>query len=562
MQNILSSKKKERGLKRRKDTKTRPLYAAQKTGWSKLADGCALDCFRTLEEIHKIGVSIKCGEFDTKFTKSFNQIVSRFSKEICQNNCFTPFPPMLGDGKPIDLLTLYLCVREKGGYESVSRYGIWDLVAKEIGFNSNDSAYLKVVYLKYLESLEQWFCKIVKDKDSVKNSDMNFDPRKFFLDVEMKDYNEFVDTNVKKESEVIDLENIVERFDVEENESSKKRKRERYLPLLDWVKRVAKDPCDPAIGIIPERNKWKAYGGEHVWKQVLSAREARLLQLDLDSKAKVIWQKKNHMHPAMYEDRTEKSTSRFSQRLITAKETQSIHPSRKPPTQDSPESSSGSPSDRDRDEEHSFYGCNLRRKRTPLGRSFQAKLPELPEPDYSPDPKWLGTQIWPLQKGETRSSLLELDRIGKGRQDSCGCQFQGSLECVKFHISEKRNRGKLELGSAFYKWKFNEMGENVAISWTRDEEKKFEEIIKSTPSSTGRSFWDELRRNFKNKSMRAMVSYYFNVYLLRRRAHQNRSDPNNIDSDDDEFEKIENEANKNDTGSILCSPKKVHLNAR
>lgn len=273
-------------------------------------------------------------------------------------------------------------------------------------------------------------------------------------------------------------------------------------------------------------------------------------------------QKKNHMHPAMYEDRTEKSTSRFSQRLITAKETQSIPPSRKPPTQDSPESSSGSPSDRDRDEEHSFYGCNLKRKRTPLGRSFQAKLPELPEPDYSPDPKWLGTQIWPLQKGETRSSLLELDRIGKGRQDSCGCQFQGSLECVKFHISEKRNRGKLELGSAFYKWKFNEMGENVAISWTLDEEKKFEEIIKSTPSSSGRSFWDELKRNFKNKSMRAMVSYYFNVYLLRRRAHQNRSDPNNIDSDDDELEKIENEANKNDTGSILCSPKKVHLNAR
>lgn len=525
-------------------------------GWSKLADGSALDCFRTLEEIHKIRVSIKRGEIDSKFTKSFNQIVFRFSKEICQSNCFTPFPPMLGDGKPIDLLTLYLCVREKGGYESVSRNGNWDLVAKEIGFNSNDSSNLKVVYVKYLESLEQWFCKIVKDRDSG-NSDMSFDPRNFFLDVEMKDYKEFGDTNVKKESDATDLENFV---DVEENETSKKRKRERYLPLLDWVKRVAKDPCDTAIGIIPERNKWKAYGGEHVWKQVLSAREARLLNADLDSKAKVIWQKNLRMHPAMYEDRIDKSTSRCSQRLITAKETQSIPPPRKPPIQDSPESSSGSPSDED--DEHSFYGFNLKRKRTPLGRSFQAKMPELPEPDYSPDPKWLGTQIWPLDKCETRSSLIELDRIGKGRQDSCGCPFQGSLECVKFHITEKRNRVKLELGSAFYKWKFSDMGENVAISWTRDEEKKFEDIIKSTPYSSGTSFWDKLTSHFEKKTMRAMVSYYFNVYLLRRRAHQNRSDPSNIDSDDDELEKLENEANKNDTGSILCSPKKVHLNAR
>lgn len=524
-------------------------------GWSKIADVSALDCLRTLEEIHKIGVSIKCGEIDTKFRKLFNQIVSRFS------NCFTPFPPMLRNGKPIDLLRLYLCVREKGGYERVSTNAIWDLVAKEIGCDSNDSSNLKVVYVKYLESLEEWFCKIVEDNDSV-NSDMNFGPSKLFVDVEMENYNEFVDTNVKRESEVIDLENIVDVEEIE-IELSKKRKRERYLPLLDWVKRVAKDPCDPAIGIIPDRNKWKAYGSDHVWKQVLSAREARLLNANLDPKNKAIWQKKLRMHPAMYDDhRIDKSTSRCSQRLITAKETQLTLPTRRPPPQDSPESSSGSPSDRDRDEEHSFWGYNFKRKRTPLGRPFQAKVPELPEPVYSPDPKWLGTQIWPLDRTEARSSLIELDRIGKGRQDSCGCPNRGSLECVRFHISEKRNRVKLELGSAFYKWKFSDMGENVAIYWTRDEEKKFEEIIKSTPSSSGTSFWDELTSRFEKKTMPVMVSYYFNAYLLRRRAHQNRSDPSNIDSDDDELEKIENEANKNDTGSILCSPKKVHLNAR
>ncbi|KAI7735332.1 hypothetical protein M8C21_029749, partial [Ambrosia artemisiifolia] len=149
---------------------------------------------------------------------------------------------MLGDGKPINLLRLYLCVREKGGYESVSRNGSWDLVAKEIGCDSKCSASLKVVYVKYLDVLDEWFCKTVKDKDLGK-----------------------------------------------ENEASRKRKRERYLPMLDWIKRVSKDPCDLAIGSLPERSKWKIYGGEHVWKQVLSAREARLLPTNVDPLAKLKW---------------------------------------------------------------------------------------------------------------------------------------------------------------------------------------------------------------------------------------------------------------------------------
>ncbi|XP_024996847.1 AT-rich interactive domain-containing protein 1-like isoform X2 [Cynara cardunculus var. scolymus] len=503
---------------------------------------------------------------------------------------------MLGDGKPIDLLRLYLSVREKGGYESVSRNGYWDLVAEDIGCDSNASASLKVVYVKYLDLLDEWFAKNVEDNNSGNGSscfnDLMLDSSrstKLFLDVEMKDYKEFVGTCVERGLDVKDLQSCVgfvggkdcsegaKKSDSsgrdsvviesvvgtneEENESSRKRKRERYLPLLDWVKRVSKDPCDPAIGSMPERSKWKVYGGEHVWKQVLSAREAMLLKSNVDSKKIIIWQKNLRMVPAMYDDQREKSTSRCSQRLISARETQSTVPSRKPQPQDCSESSSNSPSDRE-DEDY-FWGCNFKRKRTPLGRCFQAKVPEWTEQTYEPDTKWLGTPVWPLEKTETRSSLIELERVGKGRQDSCGCQFSGSLECIRFHVSEKRNRAKLELGSAFAKWKFDDMGENVALKWAPSEEKKFEDIIKSTPASSGTSFWDELSSHFKNKTMAVMVSYYFNVYLLRRRAHQNRSDPNNIDSDDDELEKVGNEAsNNNATGSILCSPKKVQRNAR
>nr|GEU54906.1 AT-rich interactive domain-containing protein 1-like [Tanacetum cinerariifolium] len=116
-------------------------------------------------------------------------------------------------------------------------------------------------------------------------------------------------------------------------------------------------------------------------------------------------------------------------------------------------------------------------------------------------------------------SHIERERIGKGRQSSCGCKFKGSLECVRFHISEKRYRVRLELGPAFANWKFDTMGEEVSLYWTMHEEKKFAKLIKLNPESSSKRFW----------------------------AYQNRTDPSNVDSDDDELEKVK--------GSILCSPK-------
>ncbi|GKF10936.1 hypothetical protein Tco_0048862, partial [Tanacetum coccineum] len=80
------------------------------------------------------------------------------------------------------------------------------------------------------------------------------------------------------------------------------------------------------------------------------------------------------MHPTMYDDPTGKSTSRCSQRLITAKEMQPSNiSSRKPPSPQDWSESSSSGSRSDRHEEHSFYGYNAKRKRTPLGRQFQAQ---------------------------------------------------------------------------------------------------------------------------------------------------------------------------------------------
>lgn len=247
-------------------------------------------------------------------------------------------------------------------------------------------------------------------------------------------------------------------------------------------------------------------------------------------------QKKRKMHPDMYNDQTKNITSRCSQRLISIKETRSTLLTRKLHVQDYSESSSTESRSDVEDEGYYLF--------------YQAEIPEWTPETYKCETKWLGTRVWPLEETEKQRNLIERETIGKGRQSSCGCEFEGSLECVRFHISEKRSRVRLELGPAFANWKFDAMGEEVSLNWTKFEEKKFAELIKLNPWSSGRSFWYELMTHFKNKSKAILVSYYFNVYLLRRRAHQNRTDPSNVDSDDDELEKVE--------GSIICSPK-VHL---
>ncbi|QHO51723.1 AT-rich interactive domain-containing protein [Arachis hypogaea] len=66
------------------------------------------------------------------------------------------------------------------------------------------------------------------------------------------------------------------------------------------------------------------------------------------------------------------------------------------------------------------------------------------------DSKWLGTIIWPLKDGMNPRVMIERDPIGKGRQDSCDCSARGLVDCVGFHVAEKRTKLKLELGRAFY----------------------------------------------------------------------------------------------------------------
>ncbi|KAL2461542.1 AT-rich interactive domain-containing protein 1 [Abeliophyllum distichum] len=337
-----------------------------------------------------------------------------------------------------------------------------------------------------------------------------------------------------EEKRILKNENrgVIENFDEKKSGiDGRKRKRECYSSMLNWICKVAKDPCNPEIGSLPERHNWKYYGGE--WKQILFVREAMLLKRNIDpSSQQSIWQKRQKMHPSLYNEECLQSD------------------------EDNADKKSDSKAD-----SVGFWFNYRRSKQIPVSSLFQAEIPEFCGEVYNSDSKWVGTQIWPLEKGQVLKNLIERDRIGKGRQELCGCQFPGSVECVRFHVSEKRMRVKLELGSAFYRWKFDRVGDEVALYWTREEENKFQDIVKLNISSSEKYFWDELFKFFPLKGRESLVSYYYNVFLLRRRGYQNRTSTSNIDSDDEEseFGPLRNRFGQmaaNSPASIFCSPKK------
>ncbi|KAL6954123.1 hypothetical protein U1Q18_049290 [Sarracenia purpurea var. burkii] len=175
-------------------------------------------------------------------------------------------------------------------------------------------------------------------------------------------------------------------------------------------------------------------------------------------------------------------------------------------------------------------------KHVSVGPFFQAEVPEWTGVVVKSDSKWLGTRMWPLENGK-HNSLMEIDPIGKGKQYSCRCHLPDSVRCIRFHIAEKRMKLKLELGPLFYHWRFDNMGEEVSLSWTIAEEKRFKDMVSLKPPSLNKCFWDiDIFKFFPTKTRAKLVSYYFNVFLVRRRAYQNRVTPKDIDSDDDESE--------------------------
>ncbi|GAB2296834.1 hypothetical protein Dimus_030935, partial [Dionaea muscipula] len=167
-------------------------------------------------------------------------------------------------------------------------------------------------------------------------------------------------------------------------------------------------------------------------------------------------------------------------------------------------------------------------KHVPIGLRYQAQVPQWAMAIYDCDSKWLGTKTWPSDD-KKRNPFILAEPPGKGRPESCDCHLPGSVECIRFHISENRMKLKLELGLTFHRWKFDKMGEETSLSWSEVEEKRFKQVMRLKLPSLGKSY-------FPKKTRKELVSYYYNVFLIRRRCYQNRVTPRNIDSDDEESE--------------------------
>ncbi|KAL9255729.1 AT-rich interactive domain-containing protein [Drosera capensis] len=192
------------------------------------------------------------------------------------------------------------------------------------------------------------------------------------------------------------------------------------------------------------------------------------------------------------------------------------------------------------------------RKQVPIGPDHQAEIPDLLqyrngdcEDDRSDH--LAGTCIIPFSEADLSGN--DGPRVGDGRND-CSCWDEGSFRCVRHHIVEARERLQSSLGSlAFSELGFHDMGAVVANKWTEDDEHVFQEVVSSNPVSLGKNFWDVLSFVFPSRTKKEIVSYYFNVFMLRKRAEQNRAHPLHIDSDDDEWQGREID-DDNDEGGI------------
>ncbi|CDY18879.1 hypothetical protein Bca4012_028915 [Brassica carinata] len=459
---------------------------------------------------------------DSAVEKNMNELVSSFRRLLESFVVeFCPPPPAT-----VDLFGLFVGVSHRGGFKAVSENAAWE----EVGSESKLGLSAKSIYVKYLASLARWLNRVVggdgggvelpgvsddligRFGDFVAQVKRKYELREGMVSREVGGEFKWFISKARRRSDDKKLEEAV--F-LDSGSSPGKRKRECSLVTLKWLSEAAKDPCDVSVGSLPDRSKWDCYGSEEPWKELLLFRASRT---NSDSSCEKIWQKIQKMHPSLYQDSAGTS---YNLRERLSFDRNQFNERKAGISSEDGSGSEGS------DEEDESGGL--------VGPEFQAEVPEWTGIITESDPKWLGTLNWPLNKEQNNKNnlLIERDPIGKGRQDaSCGCQNPGSVGCVRFHIKAKQEKLKLELGSAFYMWCFDTMGEGNLQYWTEFELKKVMSLMPSPPTLIP-SFFDELRSVLPSKSRGKIVSYFYNVTLLQFRANQSRMTPYEIDSDTD-----------------------------
>jgi len=301
-----------------------------------MANGSFLDRLKaeTFTEFHgNAGCLVEDRSFDSadhvqgKQKSLFSQYFSVYLKENCSKGNVRHVPVMLGDGQLLDLYQLFSLVKEKGGYDAISRKGLWDSVIDELGLDLRILASVKLVYEKYLSDFEGWLRKTFEEK-SCKNGSHGY-LNSFPIDLE-EEFQSLLCSNLKdKDDDFVPLEssNIIKRIDFVNHKSdgylldtnyqnnkckavhnvnsddnadddekfgtgvkddlttfcagtsekefySRKRKRESLSGMVNWTRNIAKHLFDPLAQPLPEPSKWKEYkGGHDYFFQMLRARD-------------------------------------------------------------------------------------------------------------------------------------------------------------------------------------------------------------------------------------------------------------------------------------------------
>lgn len=187
------------------------------------------------------------------------------------------------------------------------------------------------------------------------------------------------------------------------------------------------------------------------------------------------------------------------------------------------------------------YSCMMNhppRKQVLVGSNHQADIPEFVKDEILDRSEITNDDLEGKLMGKCIIPMPDSDLCGTGQgRKECLCPDKGSIRCVRRHTMEARDSLIEAIGyERFMELGFCEMGEEVASLWTEDEEDLFHKVVYSNPISVGRDFWKQLKATFPSRTMKEVVSYYFNVFILRRRGTQNRFKALDVDSDDDEWQ--------------------------